>query len=314
MAVFSIEEIINQESTNKENINLLKQAVRINEQEINQLEADVHQRRQRLNNEKIVIGGGIKSKDEKTAKRAKPKKINQVDVSMELELLSYCSDIQELDVFLPTIEDINYDAVMNCLLLEITKQIIYLKNEVRKGIISEQEALLQIQPLQKELSFLNDYQEQQLETSAGEIHIESPKLLYTTTPIGNICLLNDLKQISREAYPEFLTLFESIIHGNPKNVKTIDKSCKKFKNTFLEVKLNTSRMTFHTLSNNAFVLSGAFTKKVYTNSITGSKFRSIDSNFSRNKDFFLANLNNPEYLNSQEKITEEVYKILRKGK
>lgn len=308
MAVFDINEIIDINKTEKENIKLLKQKIKNNEQEMNKMENNIQTRLQQINNDIITIGGGIKT-PVTICSKPRENKVNKIDVSMQFELLSYCTKFEELEIFLPSAEDSNYDLILNTLLLQITKEEILCQKNLRKEKKEEY-----IQQLEQMKNFIYAYQENQLEKETDSFSIERPKIFYTTTPSGKICLINDLKEINKEAYPEFLTLFSSILAGNPKKPKTIDHSEKKFKNSFLQVRLNDSRMTFSVLSSDTLVLTGAFVKKVKSNSMMANKFRNIDITYSKNKDFFLEHLNDQLYLSSQEKITEEVYKILRKEK
>ena len=256
----------------------------------------------------MYSGGGTKSQD--PSFKVKEKKINKIDVSMQFELLSYCTKTDDLEVFLPSVDDTDYDLVINTLLLQIEKERILCERNRNKS--KNDQDFNRIQQLEQMKNFIYDYQENQLETEIESFSVETPKVFYTTTPSGNISLMNDLKEISKEVYPEFLTLFDSILSGNPKRPKTIDRSCKKFKNTFLQVRLNHSRMTFNVLTNDIIVVTGAFIKNDQRSNILSSRFRNTDKLFSLNKEYFLKNINNQDYISSQEKITQEVYKILRK--
>lgn len=312
MATFIIEEIIDPSKSVKANLTKLRQIVRTNEEEIANIE---YYTKQRLQNSVVFeIGGGTNCEVKPFQDKKETLKINQVDVSMQLELLSYCNTLEDLFVFLPSKEDTDYYPVLHTMLLELQKQMVSYELVNRKNKISKKEdsAFSTLSKINQMQTLLSDYMDAQEEVDLIEETISHPTLLYTTTKAGKVCLLNDLKEISEESYPEFLTLFESIASGNVKRPKIINKSGGKYKNSFYQIRLNHSRMTFQVLTSNFIVLTGAFTKKVQKNSILGNKFKSIDRSFSDNKDFFLENCKNPEFIKKQEQITRAVYKTLRK--
>lgn len=314
MVTFTIEEIVHSNKSDKENLRLLKKTVRENEKEIENLQ---YKTRQRLQSSVVLpIEESTNLEVRSNKEKKETPKINQVDVSMQLELLSCCNNLEDLLVFMPLREDKDYYPIVHTMLLELQKQMISYELTIRKskmfGEKIDTQAVFSLNKINQMQSLLSDYMEEQEEVDLIEETISHPTLLYTTTKAGKVCLLNDLKEINEESYPEFLTLFESIVSGNVKRPKIINTSTKKYKNSFYQIRLDHSRMTFHVLTSNCVVITGAFTKKVQKNRVLGDKFKSIDKNFADNKEFFLNNYTNPEFIKEQEQVTKTVYRVLRK--
>lgn len=300
MAVFDAGKIYNDNLSMNENIRNLKRTVRQNNIEIEKIESEI----KKLSKEDSVKEeeSSIQVVNNKIEVPTLKEKINRVDVSLQLDLLNYASSLDDLFVFMPNKDDKDYENILNTMLFALRRKMLLAASFEDKKHIEDMQNLIY------------DYMELEEEIDLETEKIEQPTLLYTKTPAGNVCLLNDLKGINSEAYPEFLTLYESIISGNLRMPKTIDHSEGKFKNTFLQVRLNHSRMTFHVLKRNFIVLSGAFVKHVQKSRILSEKFKTIDTTFSNQKDYLLEHLEDPTFLNEQQQITHEVYKVLRKDK
>lgn len=314
MANFNIEEIIDPNHTPKENIGQLKEAVKKNEKEINALQASINSNCV-LSDQTDHFSSGQEPNRSNGLKSNTTAKVNQTDVSMQVELLSYCNCLEDLEVFMPKKDDPNYENIINAMLFEIRRQLVAKELEIRQDqfnhapILEEKtKALVKLEKMQ---DFLYDYMEDQIMETQEET-IEMPKLFYTTTPAGNICLLNDLKEIPRENYDDFLTLFASVHMGKLRRIKTIDRSGKKFQNSFCQVRLNYARMTLHIMKNNCIVLSSAFLKHAQRSSIFSNRFKSIDANYSRQKDYIEKHIEDPQFIEKQEQVTSQVYKLLRK--
>ena len=173
-----------------------------------------------------------------------------------------------------------------------------------------------INHLQWQRNLLDEYNDKEKESLfplVEDVVDLKPILFYTTTSKGNIKLLNDIrKNISREQYGEFLTLFDSIRMATFKNKKKIVSNNHFFGNPFMEVKLNQSRITYEVLTKKHIVVTGAFTKKVQVSKKYSYDMVHNKELFLKNREFLLKNSDNPLFIKEQEKITDEILKILRK--
>ena len=236
--------------------------------------------------------------------------LSQAALAKKLGVTRASVNAWEMEISSPTAQ---YLVEMARLFHTSTDFILGLESEEKIVLreMTEEEKAKALVKLEKMQDFLYDYMEDQIMDTQEET-IEMPKLFYTTTPAGNICLLNDLKEIPRENYDDFLTLFDSVHMGKLRRIKTIDRSGKKFQNSFCQVRLNYARMTLHIMKNNCIVLSSAFLKHAQRSSIFSNRFKSIDANYSRQKDYIEKHIEDPQFIEKQEQVTSQVYKLLRK--
>ncbi len=311
MAIFDIENIYETNDLFNKNLKKLKQTVKQNDIEIDNIIASnkaLIEKTEKKDSKIQIVSPQIILPKKKEEVRDKA---SQVDISVQKELLSYCTSLEDLDVFMPKKTDEDYKNIINALLFDYRRQFIEKSLELKNGEASNKEILkLQLKKIERLQKFIYDYREKENEKELKDEIISHPKISYLTTSTGNVCLLKDLKTADAEVYPDFLELFDSILSGNLKHPKTISE--KRFRNTFLQVRTSCTRMLFYVLKDNNIVLSSAFVKKVQMSKNLACFYKCRDNIFTSQKEFILNSIDDKSYQKEQDKITEEVYKVLRK--
>ena len=243
----------------------------------------------------------------------KEKKVKIIDVSYYKDYLLYSDTIEDLKVFMPDINNNNYKDIISSLMMSLQYDIV-LKNK----ILRNENDVNKINKLKEELdnlyfmqSLVMEYNEEQTTLDYdfidSKIDNKEPILLYSKTKAGNIAFIRDLKRISEEQYEYFLKLFESIRTGNLKKPRIIETY-----DSFAEVRMASSRITFELLTKNFYVITGAFVKKTNGRaSITNSKLTQIKKIYENNKEYLLENIDNPKFIDDQNEITKEILKLLK---
>lgn len=245
-------------------------------------------------------------------KKISEQKVKCIDVSYFKDYLACSSDVSDLEIFMPDMSSNNYDDIIACLLMDIQKDIVLLSNMKSEVPLEEQEEF------QKELdklyfmqSLINDYNEEKTNNAyhdADDIELSNkPVLLYAITSQGKPAFLRDLKYATQEQLQDFLVLFESLQSGNFKNLK---KVLTKDNDSLAEVKLNQARITFDHLTENYYVITGAFVKKTTNSRLVRAKILSSKKLFNENEKDMLESINDHKFIDDQLEITKEAYRIL----
>lgn len=311
MAIFDIEEVYKTGEPFNRNLKKLKQTVTQNDTEIDKISLENKTLRENKEKQESKIQIASPTIVLPNQKEATVDKSRQVDISVQKELLSYCTSFEDLEVFMPKKTDGDYKNILNALLFEYRKQFIEKSLELQSSNTNNKELLqLQLKKIEQLQKYIYDYMDEENEKELKDEIIKHPKISYLTTSTGNVCLLKDLKNIDTEIYPDFLEMFDSILNGKLRHPKTIAE--KRFKNTFLQVRISSTRMLFYVLKDNNIVLSSAFVKKVQTSKNLSNFYKGRDDIFAKQKDSILNSIYDENYQKQQEEITKEVYKILRK--
>lgn len=239
-------------------------------------------------------------------------KIKSIDVSYFKDYLTCSSDVSDLEIFMPDMSSNNYDDIIACLLMDIQKDIVLLSNMKSEAPLEEQEEFKkELDKLYFMQSLINDYIEEKTNNvyhDADDIELSNkPVLLYAITSQGKPAFLRDLKYATQEQLQDFLVLFESLQSGNFKNLK---KVLTKDSETLAEVKLNQARITFEPLTENYYVITGAFIKKTTNSRLVRAKILSSKKLFNENEKDLLESIKDPKFIDDQLEITKEAYKIL----
>lgn len=314
---YDIDEFSLGEDEYEEQINFLKSAIKSNEEEIKKLMKQNEKIKKDFNDCTNGKQKPIESNccDIKYEDSVEIQNIRKVDIRYYLEYLKCSYDIEDLKIFMPSIDDKNYEDVYASIMLFLQKELILQKKKLSS--VSEKRELIEVQEKIEKITFMMnlvmDYKEMCFETdydvSLFNDVAKMPFLVYSKTETGNIVLLKDLKKESSEFYDYFLCLFESLVNGNFKNLKVI--SNKYFPTSFNEVKFNQTRITFEMMGDNVCLITGAFVKKVMNSSIYRTRLISILKNAQASKKHILKNINNQTFIDEQLEITKQVYKLLR---
>ena len=219
-------------------------------------------------------------------------------------------DEEEIKATLPRKKHPKYKDILLRLSLESIKEIKEVKELLRTDGISQDEKELCNKIIENENKKIDYIKSKLLKEEKEEVEEieEKNNIILVPTLFGNIRIIDDLEHIPNEYYDGFKELIESIIDGTFKNVKI-------FKNNnslvgITEVKLFKIRLVFSRLSTNDYALITAFVKKFDTDKLyqesLAAKVREYRSIETKLKD----NLNNPEFLEENEKYVKELWNIL----
>ncbi|MGN0973759.1 MAG: hypothetical protein ACI4OT_03360 [Bacilli bacterium] len=315
MADFYLDDILNEDTTYQEKIISLLTKLEDNEEEIEQLKEKIDKLIKKSKKDKIISDTKNKTSSPKHVK-AKKEIITVDNMEYYKELLSISTSIDDLKEFLPKKTDDNYDTIINSLLLSLQKDYVVCQKLAETSSDKEELKILkrEIQNIEDKKNLIYDYKDALENQQIAELVDKKAKIFYTLTNRGNVKLLGDIKEIPSEVYDDFNVLFESIRTGKFKNPKVIKSGNRFYGNPFMEVKLKQARITFEILSQDIIVVTGAFVKKVQTSKRYNSIMINNKQLFLANKEELLAKKDNKQFIESQNKITEEVSKIFRKEK
>ncbi len=214
----------------------------------------------------------------------------------------------ELKSVLPNKRHPNYKDILLRLSLESIKEIKEAKELLRTEGISEEEIDLCNKIIETENKKINYIKSRLIVVEKEEVEEEKNNIVLVPTLYGNIRIIDDLERIPSEYYSGFKGLIDSIIDGTFKNVKIFTNNSELVGIT--EVKDFKIRVIFMRLNANTYALVTAFVKKFDTDklnleSLVGKikEYRGMESKLKEN-------LNNPEFLEENEKNVQQLWNIL----
>ncbi len=300
----------------KENYNDLIKQIKVNSKKIEDLKARNKAMRESLNSE---IRSEKKEKNEILSNpKNSIKNVKSVDISYFYEYLKCSESVQDLEIFMPQLNSPEFDDVYAFLMLTMQRKVIIINEKIRLTKSEDElndlkDELLKIKDM---MGLVRKYKESLIYLESEEIpqNIEkdSPTLVYSKTAAGKVVILKDFKREPMESYREFLYLFESILSGNLKNLKYLNNPL--FKEPLYEVKYNETRIFFIPLKGNVYLMVGALVKKVKNSSYYFNFLVNIYNIACLNKDEIISNLDNKEFIDAENKISDEIKKLLKKEK
>lgn len=242
----------------------------------------------------------------------------------DFELTKKEESLELLKKELPSKRKSNYQDIILGINIFLMKDI----NEIRdfiesdKGILSKEDLkefkqdILDIQGKINAIFYTS--RNQNLETKDNTLNNEKlNNIVFLETKSGNIYALEDLdnNSVPSEYYEGFSELIHSIEDGTFKNVKFLTSGNNKTAG-ISEVKGFKKRIIFDRVGYDTYVIIGAFIKKSDKDKSYLEPLKNRIAIYRRNRDNIVKMVNEKEeYLNSQEKILEQLYKLLEsKGK
>lgn len=224
--------------------------------------------------------------------------------------LNDMEDINELKAILPRKSNPRYRDILVRLSLESLKEINNIKELLYKESNEEDREISQyyIDIERKKMEYIKD-RLQRYETEEVE-EIEQNNIIFVPTIGGNIRVIDEIEHIPLEYYNGFKQLFDSIIDGSFKNVKSFNKDGIV---KISEVKLFKIRVVFTRLSSNTYAVITAFVKK----SDNDKLYR--ESLVNKIKDYYLMEdklknaINNEEFMELNKSYLEQLFNILSLG-
>ena len=249
-----------------------------------------------------------------------------IDVDFEGEVDYYLSDFKLLEIndlesnidqVLPSRKNSNYKRIIMRIISEMIRDI----KELNEIIVSEsnmssndlKEYRDEILCCRKKIELLklkiSKSSNENINTLEDEDEEIENTLIFVPTLRGNIRVLDDLKNIPVDYYAGFLGLFKSIKDGSFKNIKRFTEI--DVLRGAIEVKDFKIRVVFTRLSKNKYAILSAFMKKT-DNDLAYRRPLEIKMQDYKNNIYkiIMEQLDNPEYLEYNKKIEEELFRIL----
>ena len=315
MLKFNLDDIISDDNDYYSNVEKLFDQIEENDIEIKKIKTRVEELKENINRSSKKINHEEKTDNSENSKNKKYDS-KEIDVSSYIELL-YCADsIEDLSTFLPKASDKNFDSIINALMLHLQREFVFFSKYLNELDISKEELIHTKQDLNRISrlkDLLLDYKESFIEEDKETID-NKQQLFYLQTSSGNYKILNDIKQIPIEYYDKLYILFNSLQNGRYKNLKVLSGST--MGSGYYEVRLPELRLTFMRLRPDTLCVMSAFLKKANKtrhHHYLQQALRGPKKMFDANKDYLMSQLDNPEFIESQNKLTENIYATLRTG-
>ncbi len=235
---------------------------------------------------------------------------NKCDVSFYFHLLKNCKNETEYHHALPKRNNPQFQLLMNLLIGESLKEIHEYEmlffsddlNEMDKNLIKEE-----LCELRKMMDYLVSYRDLK---NVKEEEKEMNTLIYLKSSNHNYYAISDLKGIDIEYYDSFLELMESIQNGMFKGVKVFKNNEKL--DGLCEVRNFKTRIVFKRISNDTYAILSLFMKKADNEkSYRLNLYNRMDA-YNVQKEYMKMGIQNKEYLKENQKVTEEMKRILRR--
>lgn len=141
------------------------------------------------------------------------------------------------------------------------------------------------------------------------------KLVFVPTSGGNIRILEELQNISKEHYPSFLELIESIKNNTFKNVKRFSRVDKKMSGISEVRDISTgARVIFDRIGLDTYAIITSFMKKTSHNKGYQNQLTNKTLNYKNMLPAIKENLDNAEFMGQQQEYETELYNTLQNHK
>ena len=223
---------------------------------------------------------------------------------------------QQIIESLPSIENKKYGNIVKRIILDLKREILEIKTFIES--CDKEDELIQyfqqdITNIEEMITIIKTLQNLDSEILIEKAKSVKNKLVFFETHGGSIYVENDLNSINIEYYNLFEELLRSIENGTFKNIKRLKSNT--ITNGTLELKNHEGvRMLFSKLNNDTYVIICCFIKKVDTsNGYLKFIFNRI-SRFKEKEEEIIKNIEDKEYLEKQQEITESLFKGLTNKK
>ncbi len=245
-------------------------------------------------------------------------KMQKKEETLEVEMKHYINnftnttieDLNKKKNILPSKIDPNYENIILRLRLETIKNLNEIKELISAPDCTLEELKYYQEELQKEFKKLDYLSNITTEENQHQQEKICNTLIFAATTGGNIRVLEEIeKDIPQEYYGSFKDLFTSIKDGTFRNVKRFSSN-----NTetagFCEVKNHKTRVVFDRVGPNTYALITAFMKKSDNSKGYLELLSKKIKDYKDQKDSLLANLENPEFLQLNRQLEQELFQKL----
>lgn len=237
------------------------------------------------------------------------------DISYYKIQIDNCTDLNKLESLLPKRNVENFEELMDYILASLLEEEMEFRKLLYDSSIpleSDIDILNYVNEIHEKFEMIKNYRDYKKTTYIEEA--TSNHLIFLTTAYGNVCAISDLKDIDESNYENLLKLFNSIIDGTFKNVKSF--TLFKSGNMISEVKGFQQRICFDKLDTDVYIITSIFTKKTdnglsYRNNLINrdSLYRSMESKIKAK----LKGKDREKLLRENDLIKEDVISLLKSG-
>lgn len=159
--------------------------------------------------------------------------------------------------------------------------------------------------IKTKIDLLDDLEELEDEQEVEESITANNNIFFLLSDNGNIVALESLrKHVPRDYYPAFKELIMALKEGKVKNIKRLTRY------GILELKDFKIRVLFDRLKNGNYIIIDCFMKKVDTGVSYRNNLSNRASKYHDKKDFYLSEINKPEFIKKHEGYLAEVLNLL----
>lgn len=274
---------------------------------------------------KIVPNETKGLKDEQKSNLIQDETTKKTDNSFEEEAQKYWTTIKKLEFSnlrnnlidnLPPEEHYNYKKILLRIYAELRKEVILInklfdENTKKEDVIAfsdDIKLLIEKVRIIEELVYFETEEiiEQQTEEK------KENRLILLPSSDEKFRIVEDLSNIDIEYYDKFDKLLKSIHNGTLQKFSRFKNNDKL--NGLCEVKDFKTRILFKRISDNIYVIIGAFIKKTDKNSEYKNTFITQYNLYKDQEENIIKNLNSKEFIEKQEQALETLYDMLQAKK
>ena len=259
----------------------------------------------------ISIKAPITPKKEETFQKS------NIDRDFEDEVAYYFSSLnrltnenleEEFASILPSRKNYRYKDIIYRLKAGVIRNIKEIKDCIyEEGLTEEtaQEFKGELELEREKMRLLTDLLNIKDEEELSETDEKSNTLIFSLTSGGNIRALEEIEGITPEYYEQFYALLQSIKDGTFKNIRKFNNN--RDMTGLSEVRLYQSRIIFDHLEKNSYAIITAFVKKTDNDRYYQTAIRQKACEYYSQKDKFIRNLSNPEFLAQHALYEQELF-------
>lgn len=244
-----------------------------------------------------------------------------LDISSYMKIIRSVNNVEDLENILPDYYTDKYEHLIQKILLDLQKDAKDFYDLYVSSIDEDekQEYMKELKEVKEKINYIIDYHQEQLlqqDNLETEEHESNNKIIYLKTESGTPYSLKDLKNIDPTYYESFLELFNSIENGSFKNFKSFNGSNSNIGNIY-EVRGFKTRIIFDRVSNDTYIVLLMLVKKINNDTYYQTALSDRVNTYRKQKNDILKSINNEDYLNECNEITNEIKETLsskaRKG-
>lgn len=210
---------------------------------------------------------------------------------------------------LPSKDNYQYEKILMRIQAEIMSEVKLMRELINDDKNSDEDKIPFLNDIDIELEkirIIKDLLKEEVKEHQDE-QIEKNNIVFIPTINGNIRIIEDINNISKEFYPKFKIAIKSIEEGIFKNPK---RFYMEGLNGLSEVRYYNTRVLYCQLNENTYGIVGAFVKKTTYDAYYHSMLHNYDDLYKLSKDTITSKLSDPNFMELQEEYYKELFNLL----